>query len=273
MLTELVGEDGELGVADRRVKPSLLVLAYDQAALIDAVEYDHRNDEHGLRRGFPNRRRFIEWYQRAAVRTIGHIAEYLDPRDLLNDEVLVAAATGHEDLDPRKAATYRHMVEAKAVHPACNRAYRSMRDVAANYQPEGAEAEKTISENKLDPVRQRNIAMRPGFNTLDRQQSAALEKLWGGFETTGELLDWFHALNSPSNGEIPDSVAEETLSDDVAIDRLVSETETREARVYRELLACSVVLPAFVDGVKLMDTDELAALEREGSTTMRMEAK
>lgn len=267
------GDDAE-GIVDRRIKPSLLTLLTDQAALLDP-DAIARPDEHALREGFPDRRGVIMWYQRAVVRTVGHIADDWEPIDCLSDATLLSALCYDPQIDmeimpPGDAKKYRAVLEAEMVQPACNRAYRDLRDVASDYIADKNEGEGASPTRDLTPTGQRNVAMRPGFQTMDEQQRQALDALWGGFEDVNELLDWLHGLNSPTNGEIAPDIAQATISDDTALRYLIDESDAEEARIYREAFATMEILPAFVAGIRSMDTGELAATESSGSTTFRM---
>lgn len=272
MLDRIVGdpEDGD-PVADTRVKPALLTLLSDQAALIDAGQ--SVGHDHDLRTGFPSRRALIEWYQRASVRTVGHIADEWDPVDCVGDDTLVRALVydpvgGMDPMDHSKAVEYRRVLEAKVVQPACNRAYRALRDGANEYISDDDGPGSMGGD--LDPRNQKNVAMRPGFQSLDRQQERVLGMLWDGFGSTDDLMDWLHGLNSPTNGEIDGDIAETTVTDDVALQHLLFDPETPEAEMYQAAFAATVLLPAFVDGVRTTETAELAKAQRDSATTFRM---
>lgn len=270
MIREFVGGSDDYGVADKRVKPALLALLTDQAALLDAsysktVEYD-------LRSGFPDRRSLIGWYQRAIVRTLGNIEDEWSPIDCVDDPTMLAALVnepprGVPDMAPETAEAYRRQVEAQIVQPACNRAYKGLRTKAVEYVKTPDSDEQGVNAD-LDPGEQANIAMRPGFQSLDTQQQRALSRLWGGFEDEDAILDWLHALNSPANGAVPDELSDEVLTDSLAVSRLTGDSE--EAATYRETFAATVILPAFVEGVRSMETTELAKTQNDTATTHRM---
>lgn len=274
MIEKLLDDDE--GVVDRRVAPSLLKLLHDQAALIDPSKID-REGEAGLRSGFVDRRGVIMWYQRASVRTLGHLAESWDPVDCVVDETLLSALvtfsfSGIEPMGEPQASKYRQVLETDYVIPACRSAFRELRTSASEYirQPgESGEAVNPANRN-LDPAKQQYVAMRPGFQTLDKQQKLALEELWGGFGDVHELEDWILGLNSPSNGEIGEGLAERTVNDVVAVGYLVEAPDTREARQYQDFYAATQVLPAFVDAVKTIETGELAKARKDSPTTLRM---
>lgn len=245
------------------VRPALRTLLYDQAALFDADAVD-RGLEHGLRGGFPGRKGLIEWYQRAIVRTLGYLADRWRPQDMLSDETLLAGVIegGTASTPPMpsdKARQYRAMLEAVVVHPACVRAYSDLRGSAGEYV--GTDGEN-LSPYDINPAKQANVAMRPGYQVLDRQQRRTLSVLWGGFDNRGELLDWLHSLNAPTAGELRDEFAQDVLCDSTALHHLLHAPDTPTAQLYRQGLAVAELLPAFVDGVRRLSAGEAIELKR-----------
>jgi hypothetical protein len=107
----------------------------------------------------------------------------------------------------------------------------------------------------LETETQKYIGMRPAFQEADRLQASALRELWGGFESHESVLEWLHDLNEPSNGRIDPGAIR---LDDTALKHLL-DRQGRRARRYRETVAISVLLPAFVRGVQDMSPGELAA--------------
>lgn len=254
-------------IADKRVKPALLALLDDQAELLDASDSAEEGD---LRNGFHDRRGLIEWYQRAIVRTLGHIAEKWEPKDCITDGVLIASTVDGVEMEGVPAKWYRRMLESVAVQPAFNRAYKDMEKVAKSYVQRPDEDRSVPSGKDLDPSKQAYLAMRPGFQVLDAQQHRALTDLWGGFESVDDVQDWLHALNAPTNGEIGTDASESFISDGVSLERLVYDREAERSRIYREAVAAVVILPKFIDGVRSMKTEELAKETSGTPTTMRM---
>lgn len=246
------------------VRPALEVLQADQRALLTPTDDDRYADEHHLRGGFPDRRALIRWYQRAAVRTLGHIADRVGPDALEHDAVFLSATiTGaergrwlDEPLSPEAAERYRDWYEAEIVQQACVRAYKDLREVAVEHIGEDA----APSFGDIEPAKQRHVAMRPGFQQLDEWQAETLASLWDGLDDKTALLDWLHDLNRPTNGEIRDDVAVLTEQDDIALGHLVTpDGGDVDDRRYREWFAIKLLLPAFVDGVREMTTTELVA--------------
>lgn len=270
MIEKILGTDSPTenwAGADRRVKPALQTLLVNQAALMDVDHSESAAVDHSIRSGFPDLRRLIEWYQRAAVRTVGEIAEDWEPFDCIGDSTLRSCMIDTDD--DAKKRRYRLIVESTVVKPACNRGYRRLRSSAVEYV-KAADQESRVTEHNLDPYSQASVAMRPGFQTLDDQQRRALDSLWGGFDDEYALADWLHSLNSPSNGEIADDIEPMTITDENALKHLVYESETSKATAFQAMFAASLVLPAFVDAVRSIETQELAKETKTGAGTMQM---
>lgn len=276
VFSEIIGaDDPDDVIGDLRVKPALRTLVYDQARLVTQDSVGGW-DEYALRQGFPNRREVIHWYQRAVVRTFGHIADAWEPKDCVADQTMLSAVIHRDDNRPKRmpddaARSFRQYLESVVVQPACNKAYTDIRTKAMEYVKSESEDGSTWTPRDLDPSNQAAIAMRPGFQSVDEQQDAALRQLWGGFTDTNSLLDWSMALNSPTNGEIPSDFSEKITTDEVAMKYLVHDRDADRARAYREAFAASWLLPAFVDGVVAMDASELAQTTSDGSVTLRDE--
>lgn len=253
-------------MTERPTRPALPTLQADQRALLDPTPAD--DVRHGLRDGFPTRRELIIWYQRAIVRTFGEIVEGWSPTDLLRDRTLVGALlTGPEKeqyradgMTEQTASQYRQKLEQVVVLPACNRAYNALRANAGEYVDGADEADL----DDIDPDEQDHVAMRPAFQVADRQQSQALQQLWGGFEAVEHLQNWLHDLNEPTNGALDDDLPATIGRDTTAQTFLLTgRTDDDLARQYRERFAATMLLPAFAEGIAQMDAGELAT--RSGS--------
>lgn len=248
------------------VRPALKTLLYDMAALVDP-DAVNRDVEYGLRDGFPDLRRLVEWYQRAAVRTFGHLATVWNPEDIVYDETLQAATLHHPPdavtpLPPEKAEAMRDLYEATVLLPACSDAYVDLRTSAGEYVgTDGA----NVDPYEIRPEDQANIAMRPGYQVLDRQQRRTLRELWGGFQDRRELLTWLESLNGPTAGELDGPLSRGAIADSVFMDYLVHERAAPKAQAYRVTIAATHLLPAFVDGVRSLSAGEAIELKREES--------
>lgn len=270
------------GAADARggldgrtpTKPALKALHHDQRALLAPSVVDDPVVDHGLRGGFPHRKAVISWYQRAVVRTLGYVADYIPPATLARDHVVLSALiveTPRRNWDPNpmsleNAAIYRRRIETRLVE-ACRRAYNELRKHAGEYiDPEDDE------RGNLDPARQENVAMRPAFQEFDDGQAAALDRLWGGFEDVDHLLEWTHWLSEPTNGAIEAALPTMIRQDDVLRGHLLGRSSPAQARRYRERFAIGAdfdrtigLLPAYVSGIKRAEAGELAS-HRQQST-------
>lgn len=282
MIEEIIGVFGEEAhlepgdATDLRVKPALVTLLVDQAKLLNS---EYADVDHDIRSGFPDRRAIIEWYQRAIVRSLGHIGDEWPPEACVGDEVMVSALLADSDdieiveaggrIGRMSAKQYRLLLEATVVQPAFNRAYRTMRDSATEYV-KSDEFDGDWTHGELDPSSQANVAMRPGFQVLDDRQARSISELWGGFEDVDALSEWIHALSAPANGCVPDRFHETVVVDEVQLEHLVYNPDTPEARRARESFAATSILPMFVDGMEVAEAQELAKATTDTPTTLRM---
>jgi hypothetical protein len=239
-----------------RPRPALPTLQADQRALIDPDRGDDVG--YGLRGGFPDRQAVINWYQRAVVRTFGHITDTWTPVDLLRDRTLLRALIPDDERDGVGESTayhYRLSLEKSVVLPACNRAYNDLRKQAGEY----VEDEHEDKLRNVDPESQEAVAMRPAFQVADAQQSDTLRELWGGFETIETLQSWLHDLNEPTNGALDDTLPTALGRDPAASKHLLTgRVDEQDARLYRERFAIRILLPAFAEGIERMEVGERA---------------
>jgi|GEM_PF-631213 len=251
-------------------RPALTVLQAQQKELIDHEHRPMTGLDGSLRRGFDSRASLLVWYQAAVVRTFGALAETIPPHNFANDRTLLQAAIVDDDRraqfatdDPMSltgAARYRRSIEQYALLPATNEAYNQLRKMAGEYV--GKDTEDIPEELSHD---KQEIAMRPAFSRKDLEQREALERLWAGFATEDDIRDWLHDLDQPTNGALEADFARRIMTDRVAVRHLVrGQVREQQARIWREWLAITHLLPAFVTGVRRMDAGELAKRTREG---------
>ena len=250
-----------------RTQPALRTLQVNQRELLVGGD----RVDHGLRDGFPTLRSAIEWRQRAIARTMGNLSEKFPTADLLRDRTLATALVvgpererlADDPLDPRVARGYRRLLERRRVRPACNSAYNRLRRQAGEYLQDS-----DVAPEKVDPRQQDHVAMRPTLERKDREQAAALDRLWGGFDGEDELLDWIHDLDEPSNGAIPSGLAAQLCRDETARRYLLGDdlegADIERARRWREHFAAVVILPAFVRGIRRLEGGELVEQQSSG---------
>lgn len=246
-------------------QPALATLQFDQRELIESGG----TVEHGLRDGFPTFREAIKWRQRATIRTLGLLSDYVPALDLVRDRTLSSALVVGEEretlvdepMPADHAREYRRRLERLFLLPACNRAYNGLRKRAGEYIDDNERSE-------INPHEQRHVAMRPSFDRKDREQAAALSELWGGFESRDDLMDWAHRLNEPTNGAISSTLPAEIGRDQNAIELMLADESDRAARRFRERFAVIVLLPAFVVGIRRMEGGEKISEETGATGTL-----
>lgn len=277
-------DDNRPSALSHPVRPALEVLQLDQRELINAD--DERLEERptpawDLRSGFPGRREAVEWYQRAAIRTLGRFADddHVPPRALIRDRSLLQilivgderthyVSAGDDPIPLDEASERRRALEERHLLPATTRAYNDLRGAAGEYI-EVFEDNSDRDPVDFTPESQANLAMRPAFSRLDRLQQIMLDRLWGGFEDHDALRDWLHDLNRAANGQVDPELSERTMTDTTAVACLTGGADDTHARREREKFAIVEILPAFVEAVESMETGELAKRRKTNAQTFQ----
>lgn len=229
--------------------------AFPKIAL-DVLDQNQDTIRDELLRGFSDRREIVDWWQRAAVMTFGHIAEEWAPNSLLQDRTLLS----HLVRDTRISDRARERYHAQWVEPACNDAYNHLKTEAVERLPDDSQDGNGPLAG-IDAEKVEDPAMRPAFSTLNERQQECLRTLWGGFENRKGLSEWLHGLNSATYGEIDRTFSRQVMQDRVTI-RYLLDTDEQQAAIYRVRLAISELLPAFATAAKRLQAGESA---REGS--------
>lgn len=278
------GEDSRPSALSHPVRPALEVLKLDQRELIKADDPRLENrptPAWDLRSGFPGRRQVVQWYQRAVIRTLGRFADddHVPPRALVRDRSLLEVLITSEErqyytskrgqpLSLKHAKDRRSSLEDNHLLPATTRAYNDLRGAAGEYI-EVFEDDSDRDPVDFTPESQANIAMRPAFSRLDRLQQRMLTRLWGGFDDADSLRDWFHDLNSASNGQLDPELSERTMTDPSIVSALTGANDDIQAQRTRERYAIVEILPAFVAAVESMETGELAKRRKTSAQTFQ----
>lgn len=234
--------------------------AFPKIAL-DVLDQNQDTIRNELLSGFADRRAIVDWWQRAAVMTFGHLAEEWPPDSLLQDRALLT----HLVRDDRISARARERYHAQWVEPACNDAYNHLKTEAVERLPEDEDS----AVAGIDPEQIEDPAMRPAFAALNERQQECLETLWGGFESREAVSEWLHGLNSATYGEIDRTFSRQLTQDRVAVKYLLT-TREQEAAIYRVRLAIGELLPAFATAAKRLQAGESA---REGGEASEWEAR
>lgn len=201
--------------------------------------------------GFGSRRRLINWWQAAAVRTLGYVSDDLPAQTLVRDEHFIREMTA-PDGDPgyRRRAT-------GALLEACSKAYRHLRHDANEYADTGP------GESPVDPEEARHPALRPSLSRLDAMQAQALADVWGGLADWQALSEWLHDLSGPTYGTLDESFAQDVLADDRLVAVLVDD-DVSHARIERERFVILALLPAFSDAAHQLRGEEHPDTDTDG---------
>ena len=224
---------------------------------LDVLDQHQETIRVELHRGFRDRREVVDWWQRAAVMTFGHIAEEWPAQSLLHDRALLRYLVGDDRVSRRARGRYH----SQWVEPACNDAYNHLKTEAVERLPE--DGQDPLQD--IDPTGVDDPAMRPAFASLDRRQEECLQTLWGGFADRDALSAWVHSLNAASYGEIEREFARELMQDRTAVRYLLDRRE-QEAAIYRVRLAIDELLPAFAAAAKRLQAGEKTPQEETGAT-------
>lgn len=238
MTTEYSVGESELRDRENFPRPALDVLDSDQ----DAIRAE-------LLDGFDGYRSVIDWWQRTAVLTFGHVADEFPAEALLNT-TRVRFLTEHS----RVGEARRSKIYTEEIAPACQDAFNDLKTQAIERLSAG---EGGDTYDDLDVDAQEDPAMRPAFRVLESRQQRALSSLWGGFEDDRGLSGWLHRLTSCTYGEI-DREAASDLSSGVTREFML-EASAADAQRYRVLLAIGELLPAFAAASRRLQAGESTA--------------
>jgi len=205
--------------------------------------------------GFDTRRAAITWWQRACVRTFGHLDRVFPSKKLVGDGA-VAAALYRDESGAGDDWLRQRLCEQ--VIDACQVAYRDLENQANEWLADG---DGDVAD--IDPESQKHIAMRPAFSRLDDEQARTLNEVWGGFEGRSAVFRWAHRLPSVTNfDDSPiDNLRAELARDGFAVEMLT--TESAVAQDWRERWAAIILLPAFATRAKRLQAGERAATTTE----------
>lgn len=259
----LRADSDDLGLPD--IRPALRAVQYDQAGVVARPL-----------EGFRSTVGIIRWLQSAAVVTLGELDDDLYPDLVLGDDTLHQALLESESraiqyrkpLSDHRARELREDLVATHLVPASVRAYQELESKAAEYSVREVLKEDEYNPTDLDPSNQSHIAMRPGYDQLDRDQRHALARFWEGFDERGDLLEWIRGLTAPTNSQLPEDLASRVVHDETAVAYLLEDdVAAHRAQRYREWFLGSIVLPAFAAGVRTLNPGEVIHAEKSGIST------
>lgn len=217
--------------------PALNLLQRDYAELVEKGELTREPPLTPLSEGFESVVDLLNWYQAAAVRTLGHLSERVSAVDLYRDEALRSALCGDTRADRKRRVEF----EARRAKPAYHDAFDTLAPRAQEWTGDSGSWEQV-------DLTERNPAGKPNYRLLDQNQADALSKLWPGFENSRELTLWLSSLE-PITGE---AVVGATVVDDLETAVIDDESLTRAmlgrsegALASRVKFAAGALLPMF----------------------------
>lgn len=242
----------------RHSRVAVDVLQRDQRAVLYDGDEDRTPPIQPVTEPFADRRAVINWWQAACVRTFGYLAEDVPASSIVRDGTLLAALT--DEMDTAAAEHLRtRLVEFSL--GACQRSYRDLEDRAHEWLP--SDDGSNTDYRRIDPSKQRHIAMRPVFSRLDAEQGRTLAALWGGFEDREALSRWVHGLPAVADvgDEFDDGLSGALTRDDHA--RAMLTTDGESATAWRERFAATVLLPAFARRARQLRGGEHSRTRRD----------
>lgn len=256
-------DNEQQGAAHPRV--AVEVLQRDQHAILYDGDPERTPPLTPLTESFEDRRAVINWWQAAAVRTFGHLAEFFPAKDILRSSHVTSGLTGGDG----DAEQYLRQRILEKMLEATEQSYRDLEVRANEWLADSNRRDRDSDDyTSINPTRQRHIAMRPAFSRLDAEQAHALHELWGGFEDREALSRWMHTLPSVADFSDIDQL-DDPLPRIVARSghaREMFTTAGSEAAAFRERFAASVLLPAMGDRARKLRAGERIDTEREERT-------
>jgi hypothetical protein len=239
-------------VKPRTTRPALDVLDHDQDRLLYHGHQTRNPPIRALSDGFQTYWEALTWYQAAAIRTLGHVEDVIEPRHMLP----LSDVFEHLLADHGPVSEYARTRVVERLNDACEMAYREFRERAN----ERVEDEEASTWKDVDPESERNPLMRPAFRRLDRSQAGALIALWDGFEDRQAIGRWVRSLTVSTHGETPEGFLDEIVSSPTLLEALTDQ-QSDDAKRIRYRFAVSKLLPPF-----LMAARSLTGSERTDSS-------
>lgn len=241
----------------RTTRPALDVLDVQQNRLLYRTDDDSERVVPPLTAGFGTYWETLLWYQRAGVRTLGHVESVLPTEAIVPEASVFPYLYTRSDADADDARYVRQRL-VEALDDACDLAYRQFRE-RANEDADDETREANRPEEEANPLR------RPAFSKLDQQQRGSLEDLWTGFETREQLGRWARELSVPTHGAKPEGFVTEIVASEPLLERML-ERESATATLTRYRFAVTEVLPLFLEAARTLRGSERSDRASDGTT-------
>ena len=231
----------------RTTRPALDVLDVQQNRLLYRTDESHDRVVPPLSAGFSTYWETLLWYQRAGVRTLGHVERVIQTEAIITESSLFPYLYEHSEAAADDARYVRQRL-VEALDDACDLAYRQFRE-RANENADEEAAAANGPEEEANPLR------RPAFSKLDQQQRGSLEDLWTGFESREELGRWARSLSVPTHGAKPEGFVTEIVGSEPLLKRML-DRDTPTATLTRYRFAVTEVLPLFLEAARTLKGSE-----------------
>lgn len=235
--------------ARRSTRPALEVLDRDHDRLLYDGDESRDQPVQALADGFTSYWMVLNWYQAAAVRTLGHVEAILEPRDIMPESTIF------DDLIRGRTDTGEYVRQrlVEAMDEACDIAFRQFRNRAK-------ERLEDSDDVTIDPENEQNPLMRPAFERLDSGQCEALRELWTGFGSRREVTRWLRSVTAVTNGEKPEGAVNDLARSSPLMEALL-DRESVDARLTRYRFAVGTLLPACNAAARTLRGSESADVE------------
>lgn len=262
-MSEADGADPDAPDQPATTRASLDVLDRQQDRLLYSTPGVRDGDVPPLVDGFGDLWEAVIWYQASTVRTLGHVADVLEPAQMLSDR-----RTQEALVNDRPADRYLRHRLVERVDQACNLAYRSFHERAQERVSEDDHPdEDEIEWSSVQPDEQRHIGMRPAFTKIDEVQATKLAQLQDGFDDRTALSRWVRGLRPATSGRLDDELIDDLLSSRstlaALLDRETAEADARTREWQRLQFACVEVLPGYVAAARQLDGSERFAARQQ----------
>lgn len=236
----------------RPTRVAVSTLQHDQHRVL--FEGDERREPPipPLEDGFDSRRQFINWWQAASVRTLGHLSKAVPASVTVSAKSLITALCTD---DPDDAQEWLRTRLIEKTQEACQVAQNDLEKRSTEWLS-GVD-DDSMDWLGIDAGEQAFVAMRPAYSEVDSGQAACLRRLWRGFDDREAIVAWANKLSTIASFDevLDDPLVRYIIRD--AHGRRMLKADTEEGQRYRERFAATKLLPAFATKVRRVRASEL----------------
>ena len=230
-----------------------------------ALEGLHRDQKESLasfRDGFDSRRDLLWWSHDFQYLSLGRVKDGFYFGVATRPTLLAVALTGprreelRPDVDLDVAESERRRLVSAYLRPACEAAFRDLRDRATEY----------LDEERPDSAAIATVAARPALEEHQKLQEKRIESFLDGFDDLADVEEWLHDLDMALFGSMlaVEPNFDHKLLSGVVERRVVLEDDERYKRE-RERWVARYLLPACNVSVRKLVASAGESAETESS--------